>query len=586
MKRWLVSLLMMAPLSVGCGGGNNGSGGGGEGGDGEGGSGGDGGGMVMPKPDSLNRNPQNPLTCDRPLIENANASQLQRLTNVQYVNTMRDLFAGLVPDGALPQKKDFPDELKEGATFSNNVVSQLGSEAATQARETAVVMVSGEAVKDLPKLMGCDAKDQAAEAGCVSKFLDTFGARAWRRPLTGEEKDSLGQLFTDARKELDYRQSVQTVLGAMLQSPQFLYRIQEGTGEVVKDMGKRLSDYEMASSLSYTIWNSMPDGDLFAAAKDGKLATVAQIEAQAKRMLGDDRAKGTVLQVLREWLHVERLESNADSNAKDRGLFSKYGIAQAEGSLKGFEAFLSSSFWDGDHSFKTMMTSTKGFVNDDTAELYGVSKPGKSELTSVDLNKDQRRGVLTQPFFMAGWANDKAQSAILRGAFIMEGILCSAAPPPPPGVVAKIPDVPNRDSMTLRQVIESAIESQDACKACHKIIDGFGFLFDNYDAIGMYRTKERELDLNTTATIPDMFDVKGEYPSAREFSEAVAKSEQAAQCMVQHLYEYVTARPPVEEDGCHIAPLTDGFLANGTDMQKLLVDIIKSPAFRYRSVAQ
>lgn len=541
--------------------------------------------MMPPKADSLNRNPSAALTCDRPLVDNPDASQLQRLTNTQYVNTLRTLFSGVVPDGAIPQYKDLPDELKEGATFSNNVLSQLGSEAATQTRESATITITGEATKDLGKFMGCQAKDAAAEGGCVDSFLDTFGVRAWRRPLTSDEKGSLKTLFTEARKSMEFAPSVQTMVGAMLQAPQFLYRIQEGTGDSVEGLGKRLSDYEMASNLSYTIWNSMPDAELFALAKKGELITVAQIEKQAQRMLDAPAARDTVLKFQREWLHADRLETLADANTKDKAVFPDYTLAQSSASMKGFEAFLQDAFWEGDHSFKQLFTSSKGFVNDDSAALFGVKKPGSNNLVSVDLNDKERKGILTQPFLMAGWANDKWQSAILRGAFIMEGILCAPSPPPPPGVVAKLKEVPQRNVVTQRQVVEMTVE-QGSCAVCHKIIDGYGFLFDNYNAVGAFTDKERDLTLNTSADIAEGFDKPAKYDNGVKFSEALAMSPQAAQCFVQNMYEFVTARPPVDEDGCQIAPLTDSFLENGTDMKKLLLDVIKSPAFRYRRAAQ
>jgi hypothetical protein len=541
--------------------------------------------MMPPKADSLNRNPGFPLTCDRPLVENADASQLQRLTNTQYVNTLKTLFSGMVPDGAIPQYKDLPDELKEGSTFSNNALSQLGSDAATQTRESAAITITAEAVKDLGKFMGCQAKDAAAEGGCVDSFIDSFGGRAWRRPLGNDEKSALKALFTEARKTMDFAPSVQTMTGAMLQAPQFLYRIQEGTGDVVAGLGKRLSDYEIASNLSYTIWNSMPDSELFDLAKKGELSTVAQIEKQAQRMLDAPAARDTMLKFQREWLHADRLETLADANTKDKTLFPDYTLAQSSASMKGFEAFLQDAFWEGDHSLKQIFTSSKGFVNDDSAALFGAKKPGSKDLVKVDLNDSERKGILTQPFVMAGWANDKWQSAILRGAFIMEGILCAPSPPPPPGVVAKLKDVPQRNAVTQRQVVEMTVE-QGSCAGCHKTIDGYGFLFDNYNAVGAYTDKERDLPLNTSANIDEGFDTKAKFDNGVKFSEALATSPQAAQCFVQNMYEFVTARPPVEEDGCQIAPLTDSFLADGTDMKKLMLNVIKSPAFRYRSAAK
>lgn len=528
-------------------------------------------------PDSFNRNPEHPLSCDRPLSEVSSATQLQRLTHQQYANTLRDLFQGLVPDGDLPRAQDFADELKEG-TFSNNVLRQLGSDAVTQAREAAVVSVSGAAVKDLPKLMGCE-----GEGGCVDSFIENFGLRAWRRPLTNDEKGGLKDLYGEARKSFEHKESVQVVLGAMLQSPQFLYRIQEGTGDAEKDLGKRLSDYEVASNLSYTIWNTMPDNELFEAAKKGELKTAAQVEQQATRMLESDRGREAILQFQREWLHTDRLAN--DLATKDTQIYPNYGASQADAILKGLDKFLEDSFWEGDHSLKRFYTSSKGFVNDASAELFGVEKPGSSDLVSVDLDSSQRQGFLTQPGFLAGRANRQNHSAILRGAFIMEQLLCAPSPPPPDDVIPEIKPVEDRESMTYRQVVQATVEV-GTCKGCHEVIDGYGFLFENYDATGAYVTKERDLDIDASGQVSGTYDLDGQYQNGIEFAQKLAESEQAAQCAVQFFYEFAMARKPMAEDGCMIAPLTDNFIKNGTDMQKLLVDIVKTPAFRYRSVAQ
>jgi hypothetical protein len=574
----LAAGMFCAACSSGGGGGNsggNGPGGGGNSTDDP---------MPTVNPDSFKRNPSEPLACDRTLFENPAATQLSRLTHGQYVNTMRDLFAGLVDSADLPQRKDLPDELVEG-TFSNNVLRQAGSTEITAAREKAVLAASAAAVKDLPKLMGCQAKDSAAESACVDTFLDGFGARAWRRPLTSDERGAVKSLFTEARKTLEFTPSVQTVLGAMLESPQFLYQVQEGTGDVLEGKRKRLSDFEVASSLSYLLWNSMPDSELFGAAKKGELATSAQVEKQALRMLNDPRARENIHQFQREWMKVERLDSQARAGVKDKTVFPNYTTAQSDALLQGLDAFLENSFWEGDHSIKQLFTSTKGFVNDDSADIYGVKKPGSAKLVSVDLDATKRKGILTQPYIMAGWSSDKAQSAILRGAFIMEKLLCAPSPPPPMGVVREFVKVPDRNAVTLRQVVEMTVE-KGTCAGCHKTMDAFGFLFENYDGIGAYQEKERDLKINASAEVVDTFDLNARYDNGIQFSEALGKSEQVAQCAVQTFYEFATARLPVPEDGCMIAPLTDAFIKNGTDMKQLLVEMVKSPAFRYRTAAQ
>ena len=540
--------------------------------------------MPPVQPGSLERNPTAPLTCDRSLFENPSASQMSRLTPKQYTNTLKDLFVGLVEDSAMPKQENFEEQLAEGL-YSNNVLRQLGSTPITDAREEAVLKITESALRDLPKLMGCQPKDASAESGCVDTFLENFGLRAWRRPPTKAESDSLKALFAAARKDLEYNQSVRTVMGAMLQSPQFLFRVQEGTGDVGEGMTKKLTDFEVASNLSYLFWNTMPDKDLFDSAKKGNLSTSAQVEAQARRMVQDPRTRESLRQFQHEWLQTARLETQANWKVKDRTDFASYGQDQYDALIRGFDAFLDEAFWEGDKSMKNLFTSSKGFVNDASADIYGVSKPGTNNMTKVDLNPSQRKGLLTQPFIMAGWAGEKAQSGILRGVFVMDHLLCAPAPPPPDDVATEIKDVPNRDELTYRQVVEMTVE-QGKCAGCHKTIDGYGFLFENYDAVGAYKTKERNLNIDASGEVAGTLDLNRRYNNGLEFTEQLAKSEQVAQCVVQNFYEYATARGSIPEDGCMIAPLTDAFLKSGTNLQEILVEIAKSPALRFRSAAQ
>ncbi|MCG5053110.1 MAG: DUF1592 domain-containing protein [Myxococcales bacterium] len=584
------AVLLFAACTGSPGGGDEGDGDedgpGGQGGSGGTNGGGSGNGPPEPLPtppaaNSLERNPIEPLSCNKSLFEDPESSPLERLTREQYLNTMRDLFAGLVDAGSLPKKTDIPDPPREGS-FSNNVFAQLGSESETNAWEAAAFKISTEAVKDLPKLMGCNPD---GNTGCVDTFIDDFGMRAWRRPLSGGEKDALKGLYQEARASLDVKGSVATVLGAMLSSPQFLFRVQEGAGDVEEGQKKRLSGYEMASRLSYFLWNSMPDAELFAAAKDGKLSSEAQVEAAARRMLEDDRSKDTIRLLQKEWLHLERLEVRSTASQKSDEVYPSFNEKTEVALREGLQAYLDHTFWDGDHSLKNFYTSTKGWVNDDSADIYGVGKPGSGNLTEVDLDASKRKGFLTQPQVMSGYGSQVAQSAILRGAFIMESVLCAPSQPPPMNVVREFIEVPDRNAVTLRQVVEMTVE-QGTCAGCHKVIDGFGFLFENYDGIGAYQTKERDLDIDASNEVVATLDLNGKYKNGIEFTEALSKSEQAADCAVRQFYTFAVGRPQLENDGCFIAPLADEFIKGGTNMKDLLVNIAKSQAYRYRSAAK
>lgn len=534
-----------------------------------------------PRPKGPHRNPEHPLVCSRPLTENPASSPLVRLTHFQYVNTLADLFAGLVAEADLPRVTSFSIGTKAGV-FSNNAADQSLSETDMATREAAVVTLANAAVKNLSRLMGCEASTQTSEAACVDTFIEGFGSRAWRRPLRDPEREALKDLFLEARKEFDLSDSVNTLVGALLQSPQFLYRVQEGIGDVGEGKSKRLNAYEVASNLSYVLWSTMPDDELFAAAKDGSLLLTEEVEKQARRMLKNVRARPTIRLFAREWLRVERLAERAHAGVKDATTYPSYKRLQSDGLVAGLEAFLDDAFWEGEHSLRRLLTSSRGFVNDASAAIYGVPPPNKSEVVGFDLNQDQRRGLLTQPLVMAGLGTANAQSPSQRGAYVMSTLLC--APSPSDDMVRKLVEVNNRNELTLRQVVQKTVQPP-ACQTCHNRLDGLGFLFENYDGVGTYQTHERALSIDASSSVEGTYDLDGPYANAVGFAESLARSEQAAQCAVQHFYEFAMARSLLPEDGCIIPSLTDGFVRNGTDIHQLVIDLVKSSAFRFRSAA-
>jgi hypothetical protein len=553
--------------------------------DNNGGSGGGDPGTEMPKSeDSLKRNPQHPLKCDRPITENPLTSPLARLTDREYVNTLRDLLGGLVGEGDLPAPGDLPAEPAENL-FTNNTSIQRLSDTRADLYENISHSLAEKAVLKLPQLMGCQPANQGEELGCVAKFSRDFGLRAWRRPLVDDELKAAEALFTDARKTFDFKTSVQAMVAGFIGAPQFLYRHEEGAGGETESKGRQLSDYEMASRLSYLLWDSMPDARLFDAAKKGDLSNPDDVESEARRMLDDPRARQAMATFYREWLHIERVESRLLPSKKDPGVYKDYGDAQYTGLMTSLDRFLEDAFWEGEHSMKRLYTSSRGFVNDDVAKIFGVDSPGGSDFKGVDLPGEERQGFLTQPGFMGGWAHATEQAPILRGAFIMEHVLCAPSPDPPDNADLTIKPVENREEMTYRQFVANTVET-GSCKGCHIAIDGFGFLFENYDGIGAYQTMERHLKIDASNTVRGTFDLDGDYKNGVEFTQALAKSEQAAQCAVEKLYEYAMTRQTVTEDGCAIAPLTDAFIDGGFDFHSLIAKLARSSAFRFRTTAQ
>ncbi|MDZ4694795.1 MAG: DUF1592 domain-containing protein [Deltaproteobacteria bacterium] len=545
----------------------------------------------LPPPDSdeWKRNPTKDLACAEPLTTNTLSSPMQRLSNVEIANSIRALLAGVADPAQIPHVTSLaPESGRFG--YTNNVAGQEPTRVFADALEEFAVRSSAAAVSNLAKL-GCANTD----GSCVGKFVRDFGKRVFRRPLTDVEVGNFQAAYDEARKapyNFDHAMALETVVGSLFQSPQFVYRIEEGTGDVTENGGKSLSGYDMASRLSYLFWDSMPDADLFAAAERGDLSKTAEIEKQARRLLNDDRSRQAVLTFYNEWLHFDRFSANVSVPVKDRAFFPDFSDAQSEGLKAGFHRTVESAFFDGDHSLEAFFASSRGFVNDDTASIYGVEKPGSKDLVEVQLNAEQRAGIITNAGFMSGLSHGTEGASILRGGFVMDRLLCAPSPPPPEDIVREIP-FSQTEAITYRQRVENTAE-KGQCASCHMALDAFGFLFENYNPIGAWQDEEQarfkgetfRLPVDSSSTISGTLDLDGAYPNAIPFMKKLAKSEQAAQCLVENWWLWANARTELEEDGCAIVPLTTAFLKSGGDMQELLVELAKSAPFRFRSAAQ
>jgi hypothetical protein len=312
-------------------------------------------------------------------------------------------------------------------------------------------------------------------------------------------------------------------------------------------------------------------------------------------MIADDRTKKAVWEFARQWLDLQRLAGLAE--AKDGSKFPMWSSTISSSLSDGLRAFVQDSLLGDGGSLGKLLTSNKAFVTDKTAFVYGVNAPSGSNLGSVDADSSKRQGLLTQAYLMAGLAKQANHSPVLRGVFVLERVMCAPPPPPPNGMIPQATNpLPADAKVTTRQRLVMEHEGQGgSCKACHEYIDGVGFGFENFDAIGQYRTQEEvagtKLDVDPSAKVVQTFDVNGSYGSGIDLAKKLAGSEQVAQCFAEHWYRYALARSltmkddttVAQEDGCNVAFITDAFVNAKGDFKTLLSNVVKSPAFRYRS---
>jgi len=491
------------------------------------------------------------------------AAPLRRLTPREYSNTLRDLFAPLV----LPNVT-FPETVAHGR-FDTDSADQVVSPLWVERSQSNAEEVAATAVADRG-WMNCGARDAAT---CAREVLPELFSRAYRRPLEDAERTAISDFYNRNEGEFGEAVGLQMTLEALLISPDFLYRPE------MHDLGTApagfvaLDDHELSARLSYLLWGTMPDAELRRAADAGELSVEGGMEAQARRMIDDPRARATTRAFFEQWMELDRLD----------GAYSD-SFPEFDGQMKtdlraSVLRFAEDAFWDG-RSYEALINGSYGYVNDRLAPTFGVAPPGSEALVRVELDPSQRAGVLTQPGWLASGTHGATHSPIIRGLFLVRNVLCGTIDPPPADVTTDLPDDVPTEIRTTRQLIELTHGTAE-CASCHAQIDGAGFAFENYNGIGGYQTQEDGADVDASALIIASGDANGIYPDALAMIAAFSESERVRECMVTQIYRSSVGRQDQEGDACQVRTLSDA-LAENDDPTELLIGIATSPSFRYR----
>jgi hypothetical protein len=501
---------------------------------------------------------------------NPGAAPMRRLTRTEYDNTIRDLLgdtsnpaADMVPEA---QSLGFDDQATSLA------VSKLLAEQYLDAAENIAIR----ATRDMPTLLKCDVTVTGQDA-CAAQFIADFGARAFRRPLDEATTTRLTNLYTTAKPTFGFQSAIQLVIEAVLQSPHFLYRVEFGTTTEVSAGVVQLDDYEMASRLSFMLWNSMPDDALFAAAAAGELETADQIAAQATRMLDDPRAHDAVENFHTQWLGLDDI----DTVTKDAEYVSpRWTPALIPLMKRETQAFLDYVVFQGQGDVTEMLTASYSLVDEELASFYGVRGVTGESFVKVDLDPTERAGFVTQPSIMTINAKPDTSSPILRGKFVRERLLCQPLPPPPNNLIITPPQVTAGVS-TRELYAEHSADS--SCATCHHLMDPIGFGFENYDAVGAYRTTDQGLPVDASGDVYDSGDCDGPFVGAVQLAQRLAGSEDVKNCVATQWFRFAYGRGETPNE-CSLVQLQGAFKASNYSIRSLLVALTQTDAFRYRPV--
>jgi hypothetical protein len=451
-------------------------------------------------------------------------------------------------------------------------VTQLLAEQMMNAAEA----ISQKAVADLPALIPyCDAAVSGEDA-CATMFIDRFGTRAFRRPLAPAEAARFFDLFAWGRSTYDFAGGIGLVIQALLQSPHFLYRVELGTPDPVEGDVVPLGPYEIASRLSYLLWSSMPDDELFAAADAGELATQEQIAAQARRMLDHPRARQAVANFHSQWLKLTHIETVT----KDPATYPLYHDGLRSLWRQETEAFLEHVVFDGEGDVGTLLSAPYSMMNAELAAFYGVDNPPTSDVFErVELDPSSRAGILTHASLLAVNAKPNQSSPVHRGKFVREMLLCQLLPPPPNDVEIKPPDV--KPGSTTRERFKEHSANPE-CAACHVLMDPIGFGFEHYDGIGQWRDKDQGFAVDASGSLYATRDIDGPFYGAVELAKELAVSAEVRQCVATQWFRFGYGRAEGKTDACAMHEIQGAFAASGNNIKELLVALTQTEAFLYR----
>jgi len=404
---------------------------------------------------------------------------------------------------------------------------------------------------------------------CVRQVIEKFGERAFRRPLSAAEIDRILPLVDLAKAQgQTVEVGVEIALRAMLTSPHFLFR-PELDANPNATTSHALNDYELASRLSYFIWSSMPDAELFAAAREGKLQDPAQIEAQVERMLADPKSDALIDNFAGQWLFTRAL----DDHQPDYYAFPTWD-EDLRAAMRQETKLFFREFLQNDLPIPEMLTADFSFINDRLATHYGLPSPGP-DFTKVTISDPERRGLLGQGSILTVTSFPTRTSPVKRGKWVMTQLLCAEPPAPPPGVEGLITEA--MPTGTIRQRLEKHRENP-ICATCHVEMDNIGFGLEQFNGIGLFRADDNGFPVDSSGVLPGGKTFNG----MLELSNILVDDPRFLHCVSEKMLTYALGRGIYPVDDVHLDHLVDGLTKKDQTFSDLIKLVATSEPFRMR----
>ena len=466
----------------------------------------------------------------------------------------RYLYAGHAPKAALITTSFPPDDASLGYERGSGISKAWKESVAKSAVEgTAAIFAE---IDELAKTKP-DAPDRAKK---IREFCARFTTLAFGRPLIPTQKKRYhDDIFAGAVDDLDT--AVKRSLMLTLTSPYFLYP------SLNKNEEGEFDSHSIAAHLALTLWDSVPDQPLLNAAAANHLENEGQIKGQIRRMMADPRTKSKLQRFFHHWLGLAEKEDLG----KDAKLFPGFDEAVVADLRTSLDLFIEDVVWSETSDYRRLFTEDKIYLNDRLAKLYQAKVSNKGGFQLIDTPNQKRSGVFTHPFVLSAFSYHKQTSPIHRGVFLSRNVLGRFLKPPPKAIEFK--DADFKPHLTMRQKV-TEITQDESCMACHSIINPVGFSLENFDAIGRFRTHEKNQPINTISDYPTPDDRSIKIAGPQDLARLAIDSQEARRSFIKHLFHHLIQQPVSAYGYGRMDQLEESFTKSNLHIRELMVTVL------------
>jgi Protein of unknown function (DUF1592)/Protein of unknown function (DUF1588)/Protein of unknown function (DUF1595)/Protein of unknown function (DUF1587)/Protein of unknown function (DUF1585) len=481
---------------------------------------------------------------------------IRKLIRHEYSNSVEDVFRSDI------DMKDIPADSSVERLSNNANLGQIGY-GGLETYLTLSERVSSNAVAEVKRRWCAGDLTEA----CVEKALSPLLRLTFRRPQSSEVVDAYLALFRNGTATRSTEDRLRQTVEAMVLSPHFLYR-REGR------QGQTLDGFEAAGKLSYLLWQSSPDEGLLDDAQNGNLETPALRVAAMKRLLAAPKGKVGLVGFLLDWLNVKNATTQTKQDAVRKGLSASVDVEMRRETT----AFLEHVLFNATGTLQEVLAADYSFVPPALRELYGLPPSNDLTLSKVQLDRTQRRGVLTQGIVLTAHSKEIGESPIVFGKFLRENLLCQSVQLPPPTVNTTLPPADPTQHQSTRKRLET--HAADAtCRGCHNLFDPIGFAFLNFDPVGRYSPVDAYGDPYDTqgklvAAVPE-----STFTSAVELADQLSTNRTVYDCFALQLWRWTHGRLEQPADLADIANIQDRFWNSRGHIVDAVNAIVESPTF-------